>query len=248
MNIPYRYRSRRKSSNHLKSHTLIVDGITVEVTRKNIKNINFTVYPPDGHTHVTAPRHMSMEAISAAITERLAWIRHQQTKVTSKIQPPEYQYVSGENHYFQGKAYLLKVVERPGTPKVVISDSTTLYLFIKPQSSLLQREKALHNWYRHQLQTLLPILINKWETILSVKVQEWRVRKMRTKWGSCNFKAGRIWVNLELIKKPLPCLEYVVVHELAHLIEQSHGKGFTMIMDNVMPQWKTISKQLAEGQ
>jgi predicted metal-dependent hydrolase len=153
-------------------------------------------------------------------------------------------YVSGETHYFQGVPHQLTVLERMGNARVVCQRSRTIELNISPRSSVVKRERAMLNWYRAYLKKEIPPLIKRWEKIIGVRVEEWGVKRMKTRWGSCNPRARRIWLNLELAKKPPRCLEYVVVHEMAHLLEGSHNRRFKELMSQFMPDWRTIRKEL----
>jgi len=219
----------------------------VDVVRKDIKNLHLAVYPPAGRVRVAAPLRMSDEAVRLAVISRLAWIKRQQAKFEGQERQSAREYVTGESHYFQGQRYRLNVVYHNKPPKVAFRNKTTMDLFVRTGSDTAQRERVLLAWYRKQLKEAVPPLISKWEAILGVKVAECGVKQMKTKWGSCNKDARRIWLNLELAKKPVQCLEYIVVHEMVHLLERHHNDRFTKHMDKFMPQWRLIRSELNRG-
>jgi hypothetical protein len=174
----------------------------------------------------------------------MAWIKRHQAKFEGQERRSAREYVSGESHYFQGRRYLLNVVYHDAPPKVIIRNKTTLDLFARTGSDAAKRESVLVAWYRKQLKEMIPPLIAKWEAIMGVQVAEWGVKRMKTRWGSCNIEAHRIWVNLELIKKPVHCLEYIIVHEMVHLLERLHNDRFVAYMDEFMPQWRFFREKL----
>jgi len=233
-----------QSANISKSHPITVHGLVVEVVRKNIKHLHLAVYPPNGRVHVAAPLRVNDEAVRLAVISKLGWIKRQQAKFEGQERQSAREYVSGESHYFQGRRYRLNVIYHDGPPQVSIRNNTRLDLIARPGSDTWQRERVLLAWYRQQLKLLIPPFIAKWEAILGVTVAEWGVKQMKTKWGTCNIQARRIWLNLELIKKPKLCLEYVVVHELVHLLERKHNDRFAALMDQAMPQWRLHREEL----
>lgn len=218
--------------------TIEIAEIPVAVFRKNVKNLNIRVYPPDGTVRVSAPLQMADHAVRAAIAARLPWIRQKRHNFARQVQAPVPEAVTGEVHYFQGRALRLKLVERPGRSRTCLADAATLELQVPPQTHAARRLRILENWYRKQLRQQIPDLVQKWEPIIGVRVAEARIRRMKTRWGSCNIEKKRIWLNLELIKKPASCLEYVVVHEMTHLLEQNHTKRFYALMDRFLPDWR----------
>jgi hypothetical protein len=228
-------------------HQITVSDLVVDVVRKDIKNLHLAVYPPDGRVRVAAPLLVDDEAVRLAVISRLTWIRRQQGKFAQQERQSAREYVSGESHYSQGRRYLLNVVYRDGAPTVAVRNNTTLDLFVRPGSDTAQRERVLLAWYRRQLKQLIPPLVAKWETIIGVEVAEWRVKQMKTRWGACNPDAGRIWLNLELIKKPASCLEYIIVHEMVHLLERWHNERFVATMDKFMPQWRLVRDELNQA-
>ncbi len=224
-------------------HQIAVNGITVDIVRKEIKNLHLGVYPPDGKVRVAAPLAVNDEAIRYAVIGKMGWIKQQQAKFTNQPRQSTREMVSGESHYFLGQRYRLDVIEGPGPVKVICNKSV-IKLHMPPHSNTKQRELALQQWYRKEIKSIIPLMLEKWQPILSVEVAEWGVKKMKTKWGSCNTSERRIWINLELIKKPIQCLEYIVVHELVHLLEKHHSARFKAYMDNFMPHWRLNREEL----
>ncbi|MGE4574401.1 MULTISPECIES: M48 family metallopeptidase [Parachlamydia] len=224
-------------------HQIDVNGITVDIVRKEIKNLHLGVYPPDGKVRVAAPLAVNDEAIRYAVIGKMGWIKQQQAKFTNQPRQSPREMVSGESHYFLGQRYRLDVIECPGPIKVICNKSV-IKLHIPPQSNAEQRELVLQQWYRKEIKSLIPPMLDKWQPLLNVEAAEWGVKKMKTKWGSCNTSERRIWINLELIKKPIQCLEYIVVHELVHLLEKHHNARFKAFMDNFMPHWRLHREEL----
>jgi predicted metal-dependent hydrolase len=215
-----------------------VSGLAVQVVRKDIKNLHLGVYPPNGRVRVAVPLRVSDEVVRMAVVTRLAWIKRQRAKFAGQNRQSAREIISGESHYFLGRRYRLNVVVQYGPAHVAIRNNRTLDLFVREGSDTAQRERVLLAWYRQQLKNLIPPLIQKWEAIVGVKVAEWGVKRMKTKWGTCNIKARRIWLNLELAKKPVQCLESIIVHEMVHLLERHHNDRFTTLMDGFIPQWR----------
>jgi predicted metal-dependent hydrolase len=226
------------------AHQIKVSGLVVDVVRKDIKNLHLGVYPPMGRVRVAAPLRVSDEAVRLAVISRLSWIKKQKTKFTTQSRQTLREYVSGESHYFQGRRYRLNVIYQSGTPRVSIRNKSTVDLYVREGSEREQREKVLLAWYRQQLKELIPALIAQWEPIIGVKVAQWYVKQMKTKWGTCNIEANRIWLNLELAKKSKQCLEYIVVHEMVHLLERHHNDHFIELMNKFMPQWRLHREDL----
>ncbi len=225
-------------------HQITVNGIVVDVVRKNIKNLHLGVYPPNGRVRVAAPLRVSDDAVRLFTISKLGWIRRQQALFEAQERQGEREYVTGESHYYQGRRYLLNVEEREGTPEVVIRNNTWIDLFVRPGSDTGQREQVLLAWYRRRIKETAAPLIAKWERALGVSVAAWGIKRMKTKWGTCNREARRIWLNLELIKKPPTCLEYLVVHELVHLLERHHNERFVAHMNWAMPLWRSYREEL----
>lgn len=223
---------------------MLVAGISVDVQRKDIKNLHVGVYPPAGRVRVAAPLRLDDEAVRLAVISRLGWIRRQQAAFTQQDRQSQRELVSGESHYFRGRRYRLEVIERPGPASVSIRNNTVLSMQMSPGLDADVRADLLDRWYRNQLRAAIPGLLDKWLPKLGVPAPEVRIRKLKTLWGSCNAEAGRIWLNLELIKKPPTCLEFILVHELAHLIERHHNERFLAIMDRAMPTWRASREEL----
>jgi predicted metal-dependent hydrolase len=226
-----------------KTRQIEVSGIAVEVVRKAIKNLHIGVYPPEGRVRVAAPSRMSLEAIRLVVVGKLGWIRKHQDKFARQERQSPREYISGENHYFQGQRYRLNVIARAGHPRIMIRPGI-LEMQIRPEADVDYRRRLLSGWYRQQLKRQIPPLIEKWQAVMGVAVAEWGVKQMKTKWGTCNIMARRIWLNLELAKKPPHALEYIVVHEMAHLLEKSHNERFKALMDSFLPQWRQYREEL----
>lgn len=221
-----------------------VRGIPVEVVRKAIKNLHLGVYPPFGRVRVASPLHLDDEAVRLAVVSRLGWIRRKQAEFQRQERQSRREFVSGESHYFAGRRYRLDVVMRAGRPGVRLLNNRTMALRIPPEADWSAREAVLNRWYRRQLREQLPDLLATWEPKVGVQVNETRIRKMKTLWGSCNADAKRIWLNLELAKKPVTCLAFVLVHEMTHLLERHHNDRFYELMSQFMPQWQLYRDEL----
>ncbi len=228
-------------------HHLNVSGIQVEVVRKDIKNLHLGVYPPSGRVRVAAPLVVSDEAVRLAVIGKLIWIRRQKTKFAHQPRQSQREMINGESHYFLGQRYRLRVHEHDAPAFVAVRGIASLDLFVRPGTSAEQREAILLRWHREQLKALIPPLLEKWQPILGVQVADWGVRKMKTKWGSCNPASRRVWFNLELAKKPMPCLEYIVVHELVHLLERHHNDRFAGLIEAHVPQWRQYREMLKKA-
>jgi predicted metal-dependent hydrolase len=228
----------------IKSRNINVAGLKVEVVRKDIKNLHLGVYPPHGRVRVAAPLVVSDEAVRLAVIEKLAWIKHQKAKFAKQSRQSRREMVSGESHYYLGRRYRLQVHEQDGPTRVALRRLTRLDLFVRPGMSSEKREAVLLSWYRHQLRGLIPPLLEKWQTALEVQVTDWGIKRMKTKWGSCNAAVCRVWFNLELAKKPVQCLEYIMAHELTHLLERHHNERFAALMDKHLPQWRQYREML----
>lgn len=225
-------------------HQITVHGLSVDVVRKNIKNLHLAVYPPNGRVRVAAPLRVNDEAVRLAVISRLAWIKRRQAKFEAQDRQSAREYVSGESHYYQGRRYRLNVIHHDGLPRVIVRNKTTIDVYVRTGGDIAQRERVFLAWYRGQLKAMALPLIAKWEPILGVTVADWGVKQMKTKWGTCNIEARRIWLNLELVKKPALCLEYIVVHEMVHLLERHHNDRFVAYMDQFMPQWRLHRAEL----
>ena len=226
------------------ARSIDVRGIAVEVVRKEIKNLHVGVYPPHGRVRVAAPLRLDDAAVRLAIISRLAWIRQQQAEFERQERQSQRELITGESHYFAGRRYRLDVVEHAGRPAVRLLNNSTMRLFVHPDADRGEREAVLQRWYRRQLRGQLPALRDKWEREIGVTVGDVRIKKMKTLWGSCNVEAKRIWLNLELAKKPVSCLVYVLVHEMVHLLERNHTDRFRALMDQHLPHWPVYRDQL----
>lgn len=226
------------------TRTLSVSGIAVSVVRKSIKNLHLGVYPPDGRVRVAAPLAVSDAAVRVAVIGKLPWIKRQQATFGRQARESVREMVSGESHYYRGRRYRLRVVHTQGLPKVELRLKQAIILHVRATSTAEAREKLLQRWYRERLQGIVPQLLEKWQARLGVTASDWSIKRMKTKWGSCNPTAGRVWLNLELIKKPPACLEYVLVHELVHLLANHHDERFIGLMDRHMPTWRRHRAEL----
>ena len=221
-----------------------VSGLSVEVIRKNIKHFYIGVHPPNGRVRVSAPLRYDEDAVRMAIISRLGWIRRKQAEFAKQERQSQRDFVTGESHYFAGRRYRLDVTEQDCPPKVQLLNNTRIGLIVRPGADRDKRGAVFHRWYREHLRSQLPPLLEKWEPKIGVSVNEVRIKKMKTLWGSCNIKAKRIWLNLELAKKPNSCLVYVLVHEMVHLLERDHNDRFHALMDGFLPQWRTYRDEL----
>ena len=226
---------------------LHVGGLKVEVVRKDIKNLHLGVYPPSGRVRVAAPLVVNDEAVRLAVIDKLGWIKRQKARFAGQPRQSQREMVNGESHYFLGKRYRLRVHEMEAPARVAVRGIASLDLFVRPGISAEQREAVLLRWYRDQLKALIPPLLEKWQPIIGAQASHWGIKKMKTKWGSCNPAARRVWFNLELVKKPVQCLEYIVVHELVHLLERNHTGRFMALMDGFMPNWRVCRGMLNSG-
>ena len=223
---------------------ITVSGLPVEIVRKAIKNLHLGVYPPNGRVRVAAPVRVRDEAVRLAVISRLGWIKRQRKRFHAQDRQAVREYVSRESHYFLGRRYLLNVIEHDGSSQVSRRGNKTLELRVSKGASRQRREQILLVWYRKNLKALILPLIEKWETKMGLKVESWGVRRMKTKWGSCNSVDRRIWLNLELAKKSIHCLEYILVHEMVHLIERKHNDRYIALMDQFLPSWRQRRDEL----
>lgn len=226
---------------------MVVAGIEIELVQKDIKNLHLAVYPPDGRVRLAAPRDVNEKTLELYVISKIHWIKKQQRRFAKMDRQSPRQYVDRESHYFLGKRYLLRVKPLDAVhshPQVICKTKTYLDLFVKEQSTVDHKAAVLKEWYREQLKKVLDELIPKWENILGVKANQVKVHTMRTKWGSCNTENGNILINIELAKKPIESIEYVVAHELIHLIERNHNDNFKAHLDKFLPAWKKIREEL----
>lgn len=221
-----------------------VRGLPIEVVRKDIKNLHVGVYPPQGRVRVAAPLRINDEAVRLAIISRLSWIRRQQALFTDQERQSQREFVNGESHFFLGRRYRLNIVEHDGHAFVRLSNNRTIQLFAGRRADRNKHEEVFQQWYRQTLRKQIPHLLDKWTAKVGVTVSEVRIRRMKTRWGSCNAPARRIWLNLELAKKSPMCLEYILVHEMVHILEPRHNERFRLLMDTVMPNWRMYREEL----
>jgi hypothetical protein len=226
------------------TYQLKINELTISVTQKNIKNLRLIVHPPNGQVCISAPLFVDSEMIKHFVLSKFDWIKKQQAKIHLRSFPANQEFVSGEKHYFQGKVYTLDIISHAKSPKIEVKNDSNLILYVKPTSQISQRISLVRSWYRKYLNDVIPNYIKHWEPILNVQVQQWGIKLMKTRWGSCNIRAKRIWLNLELAKKDPLCLEYVIVHEMIHLLEPNHGPRFIALMDQFLPNWKTLKDKL----
>ena len=219
--------------------------LTIEVTRKAVKNVHLSVHPPAGHVTLVAPTGTRLEVARAYAISKLGWIRDQQEKLQAQAREPPRQFVARESHYLWGRRYLLSVVEQDAKPGVKL-DHRRITLTIRPDSGPEKREEVMHDWHRALLHQTIPALIQKWQPVLGVAVSAYFLQRMKTKWGGCNHRAGTIRLNTELVKKPKDLLEYVVVHEMLHLIEPTHSPRFIELLDRHYPNWREARAELNE--
>lgn len=217
--------------------------LRVDVVRKDIKNLHLSVNPPRGKVRIAAPEWMAADAIRLFAIDKLGWIRRQQRKLRAQEREAPREYLERESHYVWGRRYLLHIVEREAAPAVELKHRQ-LHLHLRPGTSAARREEILHDWYRRQIRIAVPSLLAKWEPAVGRKVANVYVQRMKTKWGGCNPVSRNIRLNTELAKKPPACLEYIVLHELAHLREPTHNERFTALMNRLMPGWRTCRDRL----
>jgi predicted metal-dependent hydrolase len=223
---------------------ITISNIKIDVVRKAIKNIHLAVYPPTGRVRIAAPLKVNEDAIRLFAISKLSWIKRNRRKFEGQVRVPQREYKQRESHYFQGRRYLMTIVETEGVPEVVLKNKKFIELSVRPGTPTIKRHEILTEWYRVQLKKQIPAIIDKWERVLKVKVENWQVKQMKTKWGSCNIEKNRIWINLELAKKPEHCLEYIIVHEMVHLLERHHNEKFLYYMETYLPNWRQLKIEL----
>jgi len=211
--------------------------ITIDVTLKDIENVHLSVHPPAGRVTISAPSRTSLDTLRVFAISKLSWIKQQQQKYQTQPRESQRECLDRESHYVWGKRYLLKVSEQAGPPLVTLQP-TKLLLQVRPDTAEEKRRVIVENWYREQVKHAVPDLITKWEPLLEVRVQRFHVQRMKTRWGSCNPARHSIRLNTDLAKKPRECLEYIVVHEMVHLLEPTHNARFVALMDRFLPQWR----------
>lgn len=217
--------------------------IAVDVVQKDIKNIHLSVYPPTGKVRISAPLRMDLDTIRVFAITKLGWIKSQQQKLCKQERETPREYLDRESHYLWGKRYLLRIEERDAAPEVELKHNKMI-LRIRPATSHERKQAILESWYREKLKEAIPPLIAKWEMLMGVKIERFFVQRMKTKWGSSSPDAKRIRLNTDLAKKPPECLEYIVVHEMTHLLESTHNNRFQTLMGQFMPKWRFYKDEL----
>ena len=225
--------------------TIELGDILITVTRKKVKNVHLSVYPPEGRVTLVAPKETRLEVARAYAISRLAWIRRQQAKITGQARESPRKFVERESHYLWGRRHLLSVAYRDAKHSVS-STHKRITLTVRPGSNEAKRAEVIHEWHKSLLHGVVRALIEKWEPILKVKVAGYFLQRMKTKWGSCNQRAGHIRLNTELVKKPKDLLEYVLVHEMLHLIEPTHSERFIALLEQHYPTWREARAELNE--
>ena len=227
------------------NETIQLGEISIAVTRKDIKNVHLTVHPPDGRVTLAAPANTRLEVARAYAISKLVWIRAQQRKLEYQARETPRQFVERESHHVWGRRYLMTLDYKDVKPFVVLSNKR-ITLIVRPGSSAEKRAEVMHEWHKSLLHEVVPPLIQKWERKLKVSVSDYFLQRMKTKWGSCNHTEGNIRLNTGLVKKPKDLLEYVIVHEMAHLIEPTHSDRFIAILDAHYPSWREARAELNE--
>lgn len=228
----------------IKKNVVLREGIEIEISRKKMKNLRLTVNPPEGKVKLSVPHKINPKIVDEFILSKMDWIKKKRSNYENRVVQKPKEYITGEMHTVLGTDYQLSVVDANEKQRVEIKNSRFVVMYVKPGSTLEKRKKLMIEFKRSTLKAILPTLIDKWETQLGVTVSEFNVKKMKTKWGTCNITKKRIWINLELVKHPVECLEYIVVHEMIHLLERHHNKRFYKLMDDYYPEWKDVKKKL----
>lgn len=223
---------------------LEVGSIEALVVRKPIKNLHLSVLPPLGKVRVTAPLTMKDDAIRTLLATKLVWIKKQQAKFEGQERQTRREYVSGESHYLWGKRHRLEVVYEDKPSSVNLKGKDRLILSVRPNSTRKKRKQVMMDWYRKELRGIARTLLEHWQKAIPIKVNSWGIKRMKTRWGTCNQKAGRIWLNLELAKKPEHCSDFIIVHEMMHLLEKKHNDRFKAYMDKFLPRWRYYKEEL----
>lgn len=227
------------------SETILLGEIKLALVRKQVKYVHLTVHPPTGEVTLVAPQGTRTEVARAYAISRLGWIRQRQKQMAAQARETPRQFVERESHQVWGRRYLLSVREADERPKVTISHRR-LCLTVRPGTSLIKRAEVMHDWHKAQLHAVVPALIVKWEVQLGVRVSGYFLQRMKTRWGSCNPKIGNIRLNTELVKKPRDLLEYVLVHEMVHLLAPNHKDGFITLLNKHWPHWRESRAELNE--
>src|SRR5437868_569393 len=225
--------------------TIQIGGLSIAVTKKDIKHVHLSVHPPDGRVTLSAPTVTRLDVARAYAVSKLGWIREQQQKLRNQARETPRRFVTRESHYLWGRRYLLTVAHADAKPCVRL-DHKRITLTVRPGSSAEKRAEVMHEWHKTLLHEVVPPLVKKWEAKLGVQVKSYFLQRMKTKWGGCNHRAGHIRLNTELVKKPKDLLEYIIVHEMAHLLEPKHSESFTALLDKHYPTWREARAELNE--
>lgn len=225
---------------------IIISNLNIEVEKKSIKNMYIKVLPPDGKVVITVPKTVNDDIIRMFVISKINWIKNQKEKFENQSRQTKRQYITGESYYLWGRRYRLDVQYVKSRNNIILVGEKII-LEIKKESTIEQREKVLNEWYRQQLKEKIPIVLKKCENIVGIKASDCRIKNMKTKWGTCNIEKGRIWINLQLVKKIPRCLEYVIIHELVHLLERHHNERFYRFMDLYYPDWR-VTKDILNQQ
>jgi predicted metal-dependent hydrolase len=227
-----------------KTETITIAGMTIEVIRKKIKSLRLGVFPPEGKVKISVPHFFNQQMLLTLITNKFEWITETRKKILSHPIVPQLNFVTGESHRLFGQTYTLKVTEHQGKRAQISIHDQSIEMKIPHGYTKADRQDCLNRWYRDQLKSILPPMFEKWSKVLGVEANQWLIKKMKTRWGTCNPRAKRITISLELAKHSHECIEYVVCHELAHLLEASHNQRFKSIMTAAIPNWKLLQRKL----
>jgi len=224
--------------------SLSIEDVTVSVVRKRVKNVNLRVYPPAGDVVVSVPLRMPEGTVRAVVAGRLPWIRQQRSRYRAVPAVPFLEYVDGEEHWLAGERHVLRLVHGRGTTGIAADGRPEIALHVQPFASHAARQRAYDAWLRTHMRALSAELVGHWAPVMGVRVPQLGIKRMKTRWGTCNHREGRVWLNLELVRRPPACLEYVVVHELAHLIVPNHSRSFWAVVDRHLPDWRESRAEL----
>jgi len=228
----------------LGNHHIVVENIVVDVVKKRIRNIRLRVCPPRGRVYLSAPIGSSDSALRDFVMSKISWIKKHRNRFENSQHEFVPEFVSGENHQYRGQKFILNVIYHDSKPRIEIHGNGQMDLYVRMGSDQSVRERVVSNWYRDQLKMQIGHLMEKWQSLIGVDAVSWNIKKMRTRWGSCMVSSRRICFNLELVKKPPKCIEFIVVHELTHLLERYHNKRFKAFMDLFMPDWRNVEQEL----
>lgn len=226
-----------------KNQHINLGDICIDVIRKDIKNVHLSVHPPTGRVRISAPSRINLDSLRVFAISKLSWIKKHKNKYLNQKREAPREYISRESHYFLGKRHLLKVIEHDAPPKVEVRHER-MEMYVRPNTGLDKRREILEEWYRQQLKEIVPHMISHYEELMKVSVNEFGIKKMKTKWGTCSIGAKRIWLNLELAKKQRHYIQYIIAHEMTHLLERKHNERFVSCLNKFVPQWKACKEEL----